>query len=410
MPDALELPEFPAGWSVVALQDLVTVLQYGTSKRAERDVRNGVAVLRMGNIRDGRLDVRRAKLKWTAPGTEDVGRYLLRPGDILFNRTNSPELVGKAAVFDADAPMIFASYLVRITCDERLVLPEFLCSWINSPWGRSWARAVRSDCVSQSNISIAKLRSMPVPLPPLDEQRASVRRMRETAEATDQIQERAEAALAYAERLPRAILEQAMQGDLVPLEADLARLDGREYEPAVFLLDRLRTGRPVEKEVKPPRKARKQLAGLSPEALLAAIRRASWGSLERSADELIDAVIDRLKIPEPDPGLRSTLHALMETAVERRILARRGSRLVGATPKIGRYDDEFLLGVLGRVMREGVSYNRKQLSRAMVSWLGYDQLTAAMVERLGDLFPEAIRRGLLVVEADRYSFNHSNRS
>jgi len=405
VPEPLSLPELPEGWIVAPLQDLAENLQYGTSQRADKNLKDGVPVLRMGNIRDGKIDGRRSSLKLIDPATEDIPRFTLRRGDILFNRTNSPELVGKAAVFDLEGTVIFASYLVRITCDERLVLPEYLCAWINSPWGRRWARTVRTDCVSQSNINATKLRTMPVPLPPLDEQREIVRRQREALALADKQEDIIGLTLARTERLPRAILEQAMRGDLVRSEAELARLEGLEHEPASVLLDRVRADRP--KAAAQKRKSRRRsLRGLTTEAVLAAIRRTSWGSLERTAEELIRAVAARMKVPEPGAELQATLRRHVEIAIERRILARKGDRLVAATPKIGRYDAEFLLAVLGEAMREGVSYDRKQLSRTVASWLGYDQLTAAMSERLDEIRHEAVRRGHLAVEGDRYRFIH----
>ncbi|HKH46264.1 MAG TPA: restriction endonuclease subunit S [Thermoanaerobaculia bacterium] len=407
VPEALSLPVLPETWTFAALQDLVEVLQYGTSKPTNADLKEGVPVLRMSNIRDGEVDP--SDLKLIDPATEDVPKFTLRRRDILFNRTNSPELVGKAAVFDLERPMIFASYLVRVTCDQQLVLPEYLCGWINSPWGRQWAHSVRSDCNHQSNINVSKLRMMPVPLPPLDEQREIVRRMKEAFASADTVEKAIDHALAEAERLPRSILERAMRGELVPTEAELARLDGREYEPATVLLDRIRADRaePPTQERKPQLRS---LPGLSTEGVLAAIRRTSWGGAERTADELIEAVAVRLKVPEPGPELQAVVGRHVEIALERRILARKGDRLVGATPKIGRYDSEFLLGVLGKVMREGAVYDRKQLSRMVASWLGYDQVTAAIRDRLDEIFQEAVRRGLLSFERERYRFIHSNSS
>lgn len=407
VPETLSLPVIPETWTFASLQDLVQDLQYGTSKPTNTELKEGVPVLRMGNIRDGEVDP--SDLKLIDPATEDVPKFTLRHGDILFNRTNSPELVGKAAVFHLERQMIFASYLVRVTCDQRIVLPEYLCGWINSPWGRQWAHSVRSDCNHQSNINVSKLRMMPVPLPPLDEQREIVRRMKEAFTLADTVEKAIDHALAEAERLPRSILERAMRGELVPTEAELARLDGREYEPTTVLLDRIRADRaePQTQERKPQLRS---LPGLSTEGVLAAIRRTSWGGAERTIDELIEAVAVRLKVPEPGVELQEVIGRHAEIALERRILARKGDRLVGATPKIGRYDGEFLLGVLGRVMREDAAYDRKQLSRMVASWLGYDQVTAAIRDRLDEIFQEAVRRGLLVFERERYRFIHSKSS
>lgn len=413
LPEPLPLPAVPEGWALAPLQDLIETLQYGTSKKADKNLKDGVPVLRMGNIRDGVIDL--SDLKMIDPSAEDVPRFTLRRGDILFNRTNSPELVGKAAVYDVDRLAIFASYLVRITADPELVLSDYLCGWINSPWGRQWARMVRTDCVSQSNINASKLRTMPVPLPPLEEQREIVRRIREAFALADAAEERIERALAEAERLPRAILERALRGELVPSEAELARLDGREYEPAPLLLDRVRAERPagpdpVERK-KPQLRSVPGSGGLSPEEVLAAFRHVCWGGADRTDEEMIEAVAIRLKIHQPGRDLATELGPFLGTALDRLILGRReDGRLFGATPKIGRYEDEFLLAVPGQVMRDGVTYDRRQLSRAMASWLGYDQLTAAMRDRFDEVLQEAVRRGLVELRGDRYAFIHSKSS
>lgn len=413
LPEPLPLPVVPEGWTLAPLQDLIETLQYGTSKKADKNLKDGVPVLRMGNIQDGAIDL--SNLKMIDPSAEDVPRFTLRRGDILFNRTNSPELVGKAAVYDVDRLAIFASYLVRITADPELVLSDYLCGWINSPWGRQWARTVRTDCVSQSNINASKLRTMPVPLPPIEEQREIVRRLREAFALADAVEERIERALAEAERLPRALLERALRGELVPTEAELARLDGREYEPASLLLDRVRAERPDAldsgERKKPQLRSVPGSAGLSPEEVLAAFRHVCWGGADRTDEEMIEAVAIRLKIHQPERDFSVELGPFLRTALDRLILGRRENGLLfGATPKISRYEDDFLFGVPGQVMREGVTYDRRQLSRALASWLGYDQLTVAMRDRFDEVLQEAIRRGLVELRGDRYSFIHSKSS
>jgi type I restriction enzyme S subunit len=201
------------------LSDVLLRVQQGTSVRSEAAVPGGIPVLRMPNIRDGEIDLR--QLKTLPPEAADLPALTLHRGDILFNRTNSPELVGKAAVYEADRQAIFASYLLRLACDERLVVPRYVCSWINSPWGRAWARAVRTDCVSQSNINSSKLFGMPLPAPPLPEQREIVRRIAAYQDLAARTEAKLAAASSRIERLPRVILSRALQGELVPTEAEV---------------------------------------------------------------------------------------------------------------------------------------------------------------------------------------------
>jgi type I restriction enzyme S subunit len=168
----LELPELPNTYVLGTLGAAAEVLEYGTSKKAGSDERD-VPVLRMGNIQSGSLVL--DDLKYCRVDRE-IERLMLQDGDLLFNRTNSPELVGKAAVFHESRPMTFASYLIRLRFASDTADPDFVNYWINSAWGRAWARYVKADGVSQSNINGTKLGSMPLPLPPVEEQREIVRR------------------------------------------------------------------------------------------------------------------------------------------------------------------------------------------------------------------------------------------
>jgi type I restriction enzyme, S subunit len=236
-PAPLTVPPLPPGWSLVALSDVLTRTQQGISKHLERALPGGIPVLRMPNIQEGEVDL--LDLKYVAPEAVNVPAFTLHQGDILFNRTNSPELVGKAAVFEADLEALFASYLLRLTCDEQLVVPRYVCYFLNSPWGRAWARAVRTDCVSQSNINSSKLLAMPLPAPPLAEQREIVRQVEAHFVLADRLEARIAAARAPVEQLPRSILARALSGELVATEAELAALERRSYEPGRALLRRI---------------------------------------------------------------------------------------------------------------------------------------------------------------------------
>ena len=151
------------------VEDVAESIAYGSSSKSRRA--GDVAVLRMGNIRNGGLD-------WTdlvfTSDPDEIARHLLVDGDVLFNRTNSPELVGKTAVYHGERPAIAAGYNIVVRCGPR-VLPDFLAHLLNGPAGREWARSVRSDGVNQSNISGSKLAAFQIPIPPLDEQGETLR-------------------------------------------------------------------------------------------------------------------------------------------------------------------------------------------------------------------------------------------
>lgn len=421
-PGPLEPPEIPEGWALVSIRDVAETLQYGTSVKAGKKIEDGIPVLRMGNIRDGKIDL--SDLKWIDPRALDAAAYRLRRGDILFNRTNSPELVGKSAVFDHDLEAAFASYLVRLTCDERRVCSRYVCHWINSPWGRQWSRAVKTDCVSQSNISGSKLLTMPLPAPPLAEQQEIVRQVEALFRRADAAERRAAAALGAAEAVRLAVLERAFRGGLVPAEAELAREEGRDCEPAAALLERVSAARKAERprleglpaEPIPPCPLAIPVSGWiaagerPPEEVLAAFRQVCWGAGPMTENELLRRAALRLGGSRLTRSLRSRLQELMELALERRIIARQGDLYAGATPKLGRYDDEFLLRTLRAVLGEGDELDRRALTRAAAAYLGYSQVTAAMRDRMDEVFEEGIRRGLLGVRGGRLYFIHSNSS
>ncbi len=429
VPAPLEAPETPDGWRLVALNDLVSRVQYGTSDRAEGEAKTGVPVLRMANIQDGRIDL--SSLKYMKRADVDVDAFRLAAGDVLFNRTNSPGLVGKAAVFEGGLEAVFASYLVRVACHPDRVLGGFLCAWINSPWGRQWARAVRTDCVSQSNINTSKLRRMPVPAPPLAEQREIVQRIEGLFRLADGIVARIALARARADRLAQAVLDRAFRGELVPSEAELSRAEGRAYEPGWELLDRIRmerqhSGRPArsrperlsvlraeaakERPVGANTRAKARTAApkgravtpvYDPDQVLVAFRQACWGAGAVSEEELLRRVADRLGIHRLGKPARTRLQKHLETAEERRIVARQDGFLEGATPTFARYDEEFLLQTLRGLMRMGTEYERGMVIRMVASYLGYGQVTAAVRNRMEVIFAAGVRRGLLAQKDGR---------
>ncbi|MBN2075179.1 MAG: restriction endonuclease subunit S [Dehalococcoidales bacterium] len=233
-----ELPEIPGEWIYVSLGSRTNRSQYGTSVKATDQQQGNIPILRMGNIQDGLIDY--SELKYITVNDTNES-FLLNKGDLLFNRTNSPELVGKSAVFDSDIQCTFASYLIRLQFDQVIINPIYVCYWLNSSIGRSWANEVKTDGVSQSNINARKLQSMPFPLPSKPEQDEIVRRVESLFKLASTIEQRVEAAKLKVKKLTQSILNKAFRGELVPTEAELARQEGRSYEPASVLLERIKS-------------------------------------------------------------------------------------------------------------------------------------------------------------------------
>ena len=105
-----EMPfDVPESWAWSRLGSICMPLQYGTSKKSDKAGK--IPVIRMGNLQSGEIDY--SDLAYSSD-KEDIEKYCLNKNELLFNRTNSPELVGKTALYRADFPAIFAGYLVRI--------------------------------------------------------------------------------------------------------------------------------------------------------------------------------------------------------------------------------------------------------------------------------------------------------
>ncbi|HUT43399.1 MAG TPA: restriction endonuclease subunit S, partial [Desulfobacterales bacterium] len=227
----------PESWRYVSLDKLCESFQYGTSKKSL--LSGKVAVLRMGNIQDGEINW--SNLAYSSD-EEEIGKYMLKPGDVLFNRTNSPELVGKSAIYRGEHLAIFAGYLIKINNFEELD-SKYLNFCLNTIYARDFCMNVKTDGVSQSNINAQKLAKFEVPFCSIQEQREIVRRVEVLFNLANKIEKRVAGATARAERLTQAILAKAFRGELVPTEAELARREGRSYEPACELLSRIKVER-----------------------------------------------------------------------------------------------------------------------------------------------------------------------
>jgi type I restriction enzyme, S subunit len=161
-------------YPVVELGSVLELVQYGTSEKANTSS-DGTPILRMNNIVDGQLDLTR--LKYIQLPERERIKLLLRDGDILFNRTNSKELVGKCAVFHASGEYVFASYLIRLRVIPDQASPDFIVYAINSSIGRLQIDALSRQIIGQANVNTDELRSLRIPLPPLSIQSHIVRRI-----------------------------------------------------------------------------------------------------------------------------------------------------------------------------------------------------------------------------------------
>lgn len=197
-----------SGWIEGKLGEFIKKPSYGTSSKSNKE--GLIPVLRMGNLQGGKLD-------WTdlvyTSDTIEIEKYKLEYNDVLFNRTNSPELVGKTAIYKSEQPAIYAGYLIRVQCLPDLN-PNYLNYHLNSILGRQYCYSVKSDGVSQSNINAQKLIAYPITVPPLPEQHEIVRRVEQLFAYADTIEKQVNNALARVNNLTQSILAKAFRGEL----------------------------------------------------------------------------------------------------------------------------------------------------------------------------------------------------
>ncbi|CEY29656.1 type I restriction-modification system subunit S [Streptococcus pneumoniae] len=146
------------------LGELVEEVRYGTSLPATLNGKYGY--LRMNNItEDGRLNIQ--NLKHIDVPEKDLEKYVVRKGDVLFNRTNSLELVGKTCIYELDYDMVIAGYIIRIRTKNNILNPRYLSEFLNFPSTKKFLRNIAKGAVNQANINAKELQNIFIPLPPL---------------------------------------------------------------------------------------------------------------------------------------------------------------------------------------------------------------------------------------------------
>lgn len=152
------------GWDVGTIRDIVTEVKYGTSKPAEN---NGLfPYLRMNNITyNGDWDFK--DLKYINLENNELDKYLIKSGDLIFNRTNSKELVGKTAVFNLNEEMAIAGYLIRLRTNNK-ANSYYISSYLNSKHGKKTLLGMCKSIVGMANINAQELQDIKIMIPPIE--------------------------------------------------------------------------------------------------------------------------------------------------------------------------------------------------------------------------------------------------
>lgn len=233
----------PSGWQLTTLGEIADV-QGGITKGKQRtpnDKLREVPYLRVANVQRGFLDLGEVK---TIEATEDeVRQFQLRPGDVLFNEGGDRDKLGRGWIWSGEiAECIHQNHVFRARIHGGVLVPKIL-SWYGNSEGQAYFLREGKQTTNLASLNSTKLRALPVLIPPGPEQQRIVA-------AIESYFTRLDDAVATLERVERnlkryraSVLKSAVEGRLVPTEAALAKQEGRDFEPASILLERILTER-----------------------------------------------------------------------------------------------------------------------------------------------------------------------
>ncbi len=193
-------PANPMGWETGTIRDIVTDVRYGSSRPAVEEGR--YPYLRMNNITyDGELDLTDIK-RIDVPDNE-LRKCTVHRGDVLFNRTNSKELVGKTCVYNRDEMMVLAGFVIRVRVTDR-VLPEFLSAFLNTDFSKKMLTGMCKTAIGQANINAQEMQDIGLYLPPIELQQQFV----QFKEQTDKSKLTIQLSLDKLELLKKSLMQQ----------------------------------------------------------------------------------------------------------------------------------------------------------------------------------------------------------
>ena len=197
------------------IRDVANEVKYGTSSPAEDE--GHYPYLRMNNITtEGYWDF--SKLKYINIEDKDKEKYVVRKGDLLFNRTNSKELVGKSGVFNEEAEMIIAGYLIRVRTNEK-ANPWYLWGYLNSVHGKQTLFGMCKSIVGMANINAQELQSIKILIPPI----ALQNQFAQIVEKTESLKTQYQQSLQELESLYGSLSQRAFKGELRAKDGEMMK-------------------------------------------------------------------------------------------------------------------------------------------------------------------------------------------
>lgn len=231
-PNAAELPAIPEGWcwtTLRAIADIKGGVTKGQRRRADERVRL-VPYLRVANVQRGFLDL--TEVKDIEATDEEIEELRLVRGDVLFNEGGDRDKLGRGWVWEEQLPLcIHQNHVFRARVPTDLVEPKFL-SWYGNSFGQRYFLDEGKQTTNLASINMTKLGALPVPVPPVEEQRRIVAEVDRLLSIADEAERVVVAQLGRAARLRQSVLKAAFEGKLVPQDPN--------DEPAIIALERLR--------------------------------------------------------------------------------------------------------------------------------------------------------------------------
>lgn len=165
-------PANEKGWNTGTIRDIVSEVRYGSSRKAAEGASGQYPYLRMNNITYyGELDL--SDIKTIDIPDDEIEKCSVKRGDVLFNRTNSKELVGKTCVYNRDELMVLAGFVIRIRVNER-ILPEILSAFLNTDFSKQMLFGMCKTAIGQANINAQELQEIGIYIPPIELQKEFV--------------------------------------------------------------------------------------------------------------------------------------------------------------------------------------------------------------------------------------------
>lgn len=271
-----ELFALPSDWEWVTWNDLADWVTYGFTRKMPH-VPSGVPIVTAKNVRDGFIDF--DQLSYTTVEAFEALSAKDKPRKFEVLMTKDGAIRGRAAVVETDEPFCISQSVAVIRFGGLSADAHFLLRVIQSRFTQHLIE-IESEGTAIPHISITNFGELPVPLPPLQEQSEIVRRVSALFDLATLIAERLASAKQRVETIAQSILAKAFAGELVETEADLARREGRDYEPASVLLERIAAEREA-RTAKPSKSRRKRVAkrkkGSAPRPLLEVITESKDG-------------------------------------------------------------------------------------------------------------------------------------